>query len=830
MMKKITILSMLFLTMLNLNSFSQPVFIKNVPENSYGAFNALGNYYFFHNDSLWKSDGTTTGTNVVRDLGSKPAPYETVKTYILNSSFYFKTVIDGTHRLWVSDGTYAGTIIVGRYAGLEILGVFNNELYYSASQSGVWKLFKVSTGSPEVIKNIHATEAKIAGSTIFLRVAASATNTLWKTNGTTAGTALLKNISPVNMQTLNDNLLFSSGSTLWKSNGTSEGTVIVREFLDGWISSMSVFKDKLYFARPDYSEMYISDGTANGTTILKENIGVDVSVFNFGVVNDQLYFNVDQQGPPTDLWRSDGTTAGTYKVHDMPGYVDPSDMTVSGNRLFYANHSREDYYSVEDFETYQLWQSDLTGFNTKLVQDIFPGTSFPFTKNIENVNDVLFFMSKNGSQTSLWKYNPNAPATSIPYFSVVNANTEKDRNLLKKGDIISITGGQPINIRFNSVVNPASVKFFLNGSTYMVDSEAPFALAGDNAGDYNVWPASQGNYTLIAKQYSGINGGGTLLASDTINFSVYIINTPQVPIVNAGTNQSIAFPTNSVTLSGTASDPDGSITSVLWTSISGPIPFVDVTNPHSLNAQVNNINIPGTYWFRLAATDNTGHTSYDEVAVEFTGISVSGFALANFDNGTGRTVIGTSDEYTLDLATFAYPYWNAFATTEGNVGSVKFTYGSTVRIENDAPFTLFGDNNGELNIGTFTPGTYTINAIPYSGINATGTAGLPHTLQLTVINSAARMADSFEQPVIADCYPNPTSDFVNIKMSAVHGGEALLEIYDMTGILQEKIYEGNVESGQPLEFSWDASQSTPGVYVLVARIGDQKQVRKLIVK
>ncbi|WP_028981668.1 T9SS type A sorting domain-containing protein [Sporocytophaga myxococcoides] len=109
-------------------------------------------------------------------------------------------------------------------------------------------------------------------------------------------------------------------------------------------------------------------------------------------------------------------------------------------------------------------------------------------------------------------------------------------------------------------------------------------------------------------------------------------------------------------------------------------------------------------------------------------------------------------------------------------------------------------HNGQLNTETFPPGTYTINAIPYSGINATGTAGLPKTLQLTVINSAARMADSFEQPVIADCYPNPTSDFVNIKMNAVQGGEALFEIYDMTGILQEKIYEGNAESGQSLEF------------------------------
>ncbi len=815
--------------MLTLNLYAQPVLIKSVPETSYGAFNALGNYYFFHNDSLWRSNGTAVGTYVIKDLGSKPDPYEKIKTHVLNSSFYFKTINGSTHRLWKSNGTSSGTTIVGSYAGLEILGVFNNELYYSASQSGVWKLFKVSTGSPAVIKNIHALEARIAGGIIFLSVVTPTSGALWKTNGTTAGTVLLKNVSLGNMQTLNTNLYFTSGSAFWKSDGTTEGTVIVRDFQDGTIGPIGVLKDKLYLAFNDRYEIYISNGTANGTTILKENIGLDVTVFNFGIVNDQLYFNVDQQGPPTDLWRSDGTTAGTFKVHDMPSFVDPLDITVAGNHIFYANHTTYDYTSVEDYQIYQLWQSDLTSFNTKTVQNIFPGTSFPFTKNLENVNEILFFMSKQGSQTNLYKYNPNAPATSVPYFSLVNATTNKDRSLLKNGDIVSIIEGQPINIRFNSLVNPASVQFLLNGSPYRVENTVPFALAGDNSGDYNIWTASSGNYTLIARQYSGTNGGGALLASDTVQFSVYNVNLPKIPVVNAGTNKSFVFPTNTATLSGSASDPDGSITGVQWTWISGPSSAL-VTNPNSLTAQVTNITVPGTYWFRLTATDNLGNKGYDEVAIEFSGISVSSFVLANFGSGGGMSFIGAIDTYTLDLATYSYPYWNIYASTEGNVGSVKLTYGSIVNIENVAPYTLFGDNNGELNAGTLSPGTYTLNAIPYSGPNATGTAGLPMTLHLTIINSAARMSNNSEAAVIADCFPNPTSDFVNIKTNVIQAGEALLEIYDMKGILQETIYQGNVEIGQSLELMWDATKATPGMYILAARIGDQKQVKKLIVK
>src|SRR5690606_13140899 len=45
--------------------------------------------------------------------------------------------------------------------------------------------------------------------------------------------------------------------------------------------------------------------------------------------------------------------------------------------------------------------------------------------------------------------------------------------------------------------------------------------------------------------------------------------TNQVPKVNAGSNLTVTLPTNSVTISGSASDPDGSIASYTWTKRSG---------------------------------------------------------------------------------------------------------------------------------------------------------------------------------------------------------------------------------------------------------------------
>ncbi|HSE57017.1 MAG TPA: prepilin-type N-terminal cleavage/methylation domain-containing protein, partial [Candidatus Paceibacterota bacterium] len=73
------------------------------------------------------------------------------------------------------------------------------------------------------------------------------------------------------------------------------------------------------------------------------------------------------------------------------------------------------------------------------------------------------------------------------------------------------------------------------------------------------------------------------------------------PIASAGADQNITLPTNSVVLDGSGSDFDGSITSYLWTKLSGTggtiqSPLLPDTNITGLSA--------GTYVFQLAVTDN----------------------------------------------------------------------------------------------------------------------------------------------------------------------------------------------------------------------------------
>lgn len=88
-------------------------------------------------------------------------------------------------------------------------------------------------------------------------------------------------------------------------------------------------------------------------------------------------------------------------------------------------------------------------------------------------------------------------------------------------------------------------------------------------------------------------------------------NTP--PSVNAGLSQAITLPVNAVTLSGTASDPDGMIASYLWSQVSGPNNAV-IVSPASSNTSVTGL-IAGVYVFKLTATDNKGAVASASVNV-----------------------------------------------------------------------------------------------------------------------------------------------------------------------------------------------------------------------
>lgn len=159
-------------------------------------------------------------------------------------------------------------------------------------------------------------------------------------------------------------------------------------------------------------------------------------------------------------------------------------------------------------------------------------------------------------------------------------------------------------------------------------------------------------------------------------------STPNLPpLVNAGNNQSIFLPVSSVTLSGSATDPDGSVVSSIWTKVSGT--GGTISNPTALTTTVTGLTA-GSYVFRLSATDNQNATSSANTSVTVTDTTTlpqpNGKLLID-NNFEGATPFITNGGNWLADKQFCCAYSVTQNTTIAHEG--KASYEATVKV-NDA--------------------------------------------------------------------------------------------------------------------------------------------------
>ncbi|MEM6764726.1 MAG: choice-of-anchor Q domain-containing protein [Bacteroidota bacterium] len=115
------------------------------------------------------------------------------------------------------------------------------------------------------------------------------------------------------------------------------------------------------------------------------------------------------------------------------------------------------------------------------------------------------------------------PEISVKSFFLVDANSNKRIKELVDGDLIDwrqLPG--PINIEAITEGDAKSVKFELAGTSFVRRTEnvIPWALFGDNKGDFSPWRPIDGKYTLTATPYDLKGAVGEAGESLTIRFEV----------------------------------------------------------------------------------------------------------------------------------------------------------------------------------------------------------------------------------------------------------------------------------------------------------------------
>ena len=363
-------------------AFSGSELFLNINESKYGleifsSFASLDEKILFSaltpeiGQELWAYHKATDEVSLVKDIRQGEAssyPYDLIR---FKDHIYFRANTEerGT-MLYKSDGTESGTITVSD--AIEGPEQSNSISHIAATKE---LLFFVSR-----LKNSHYG--------------------LNSTNGT--DTWLIKDLGlngydwPLEVSalvTVGNQVYFSTygaGGDLWISDGTEAGTFKLRDFYQ--ISQLTAVQGKAYFVASEtngeVAELWQSNATPSGTTRVSNSSGEDFSrPANLTAFNGQLVFSAYTAAHGTELWKTDGTAAGTEQIADIrpgpAGAIQSSEFALIDGILFFRAN--------DGSNGLELWKTDGTGSGTAMVMDIRPGELGAQPKNLFSKGDVLYF-------------------------------------------------------------------------------------------------------------------------------------------------------------------------------------------------------------------------------------------------------------------------------------------------------------------------------------------------------------------------------------------------------------------------------------------------------
>lgn len=449
-------------------------------------FTEVGGKLFFlmangSDQQLWTTNGTPIGTQLVKALPPSPgipAPGFGMPVAVLGNLFLFNMNVDccmGTHTLWRSDGTEAGTFV----------------------------LREVMFGSPGGLNQPDTAIVTTGSKAYFVSSTPDNGKELWSTDGSIAGTAIVKDIWPGSdgatprFLTAHMGQLYfaaddgSSGTELWRSDGTATGTTRVADIYSGFSSGLESaivsFGNHVYFGASDGIhgfELWRSNGTAAGTERLTDPDSGPHGLYpnRFIHLGTELLFTTPSFAfAPNQLWRTDGTASGTYALATVGG----EQFTVSNGKVYFR--------SGNGGTGQELWVSDGTSAGTLRLADLSPGTGSGLDTILATGSNVVIFRGESPALGMELGISNGTPQSTRLIDVARGTPPGQVTDVLKIGDyfyLAAVVNNQPSLVKTDGTrAGTVVLKTFLSGPRELteVNGQIYFAAEGSASQGIELW-------------------------------------------------------------------------------------------------------------------------------------------------------------------------------------------------------------------------------------------------------------------------------------------------------------------------------------------------------